>query len=155
MVNQGNKDVVDLMVFGEVLVKHYLYLQTRGEGKKDFFEEITQRFYVSPVTKFGDEMNTFKSVIEGSSTMYNDALLFVMGVCADLITPEAYFDKMLKQYSQLIGSFNSNDTLKISLKKEQHFECIFFALRFFIDQLDLIAPAAPSEHPGENNEEGK
>lgn len=151
MVNQGNKEI-DLMVLGEVLVKHYLYLQTRTDQKKDFLDEITQRFYVSPATKFGDEIKTFKDVIEGSSTMYNDALLFVMAVCADLVTPELYFDKMLKQYNQLIGSFNSNDTLKVVLKKEQHFECIFFSLRFFIDQLDLIVPPS-AEEPGENKEE--
>jgi len=154
VVNGGNKDAVDLMVLGEILVKHYLYLKSRAD-KEVFLGEVTQRFYVSPMTKFGDEMKTFKDVIEGNSTTYNDALLFVMAVCADLITPEAYFQKMLEQYGKVIESFTNKDPLRVSLRKENHFECVFFALRFFIDQLDLIAPEPIQAPKTEEKEDGK
>lgn len=154
MVSTGRDKPIDLMILGEILVKHYLYLQTRDE-KKDFVNEITQRFYVSPATKFSDEMLTFRETIEGTSTVYNDALLFVMAVCADLIEPELYFEKMLAQFSKVINSFKNPDALKVSLKKENHFECVFFSLRFFIDQLDLIVPSVPAPMSEDEKKEGK
>lgn len=145
--NNKEKQSVDLMVMGEIVVKHFLYLRTREE-KNDFVEEIYNRFYVSPVTKFADELLNFKTTITGNATMYNDALLFVMAIAADLVEPEVYFDKLLNQYRTLVGSFPENNTLNVALAKDQHFECIFFALRFFIDQADLIAGlGAPPEEP--------
>lgn len=151
--NNKEKQSVDLMVMGEIIVKHFLYLRTRPE-KVDFIEELHNRFYVSPVTKFADELINFKTAITGNATMYNDTLLFVMAITADLVEPEIYFEKLLNQYKNLVDSFPENNTLVVSLTKDQHFECIFFALRFFIDQADLIiglGAGTPEEPKPEDN----
>jgi len=139
-----NNEVVDpdLMVLGQIIVKHYLYLSGREE-KKNFMSEVTTRFYNSPVTKFKDEMTAFKTVIQGSPDYYNDALLFVMGVVTDLVSPESYFKKMLDEYKRVISGIPQNDMLAMDLSSASYFECVFFCLRFFVDQADLIVDIPP------------
>lgn len=141
----------DLMVLGQIIVKHYLYAASRVE-KKDFMSEVIERFYKAPVTKFTDEMTNFKIVIQGSPDYYNDALLFVMGVVADLVVPDHYFKKLMLEYDRIISGMPQNDMLSVKLDATNYFECVFFAIRFFVDQADLIAEIPPEEQPGK---EGK
>lgn len=143
----------DLQLLGEVLVKHYLYLRTRPE-KADFLSEVVERFYVAPATKFSDELTNFKQVITGNATFYNDALLLVTAVVSELIVPEAYFKKLLKEYEAIRLGMPSNETLSLRLSATDYFACVFFALRFYIDQADLfteIPEAANTEKEDEKS----
>jgi len=141
----------DLQILGEVLVKHYLFLQSREE-KQDFIKEVSLRFYETPMTKFSDELANFSTVIGGSSTFYNDALLFVMAVVSELVFPEAYFKKLLAEYKSVISGMPNNATLSHRITEKDYFACVFFALRYYVDQLDLFVPELP---PTENAAEGK
>lgn len=134
----------DLQILGEILVKHYLFLQSREE-KADFIKEVTMRFYETPMTKFSDELENFSKVIGGSSTFYNDALLFVMAIVSELVYPEAYFKKLLAEYKVVMSGMPNSATLAHRISEKDYFACVFFALRYYVDQLDLFVP--PPETP--------
>lgn len=142
---EGSSEPLDLMVLGEVIVKHYLYLTAREE-KIDFKDQLLTSFYISPAPRFMDDLSAFKEMLQHSSTLYNDILLFTMGIVGDLVTPELYFEKLLSEYNRTIKCLPEYEVLQVNIHPMDYVDCVLFALRFYIDQVDLIAP---TEEPKE------
>jgi len=134
--DKGSQEI-DLVILGETIVKHIIHIRMR-DGKAPFHNAIIDHFYEKPVTRFGDELHIFKNNTLNDSSNYNDALLFVMGITADLIRPEEYFKKMLDEYQTIINNMPNKQLLQIDLKPNNYFDCVFFAIRFFIDQEVLL-----------------
>lgn len=145
----NEKDPIDLTVMGMTIVKHILHLDSRPE-KKDFIEEVKRCFYEAPATKFNDELLKFKRNITGSSTLYNDALLFVMAITSDLIKPKAYFDKLLTEYKTVINNMPEKELLALTITSDNWFDCVFFSIRFYIDQQTLFFGGEPAEKEPES-----
>lgn len=147
MVNADSKfshpDTPDLMVLGEIICKHWMYAQLRYTNKSgylNFIPAVEKSFYEAPVAKFNDTYAEFKTLISRDGLMYNDTLMFVMAVIADLVTPEAYFKKLLTEFKTIVNYYPVKESLDIRLDHRDYTGCVLFALRFFIDQIDLIVP---------------
>jgi len=152
MVNADSKfshpDSPDLMVLGEIICKHWMYAQLRyGEktGYLNFIPVVEKSFYEAPITKFNDVYEDFKVLLSRDGLMYNDTLMFVMAVVADLVTPEAYFKKMLNEFKMMANYYPVKEAININLDYRDYTGCILFSLRFFIDQIDLIVPKEPKK----------
>lgn len=150
MVNADSKfthpDSPDLMVLGEIICKHWMYAQTRYNAKTgylNFIPAVEKSFYEAPITKFNDAYGDFKTSLSRDGLMYNDTLMFVMAIVADLVTPEAYFKKLLSEFKLMASYYPVREALEISLDHRDYTGCVLFSLRFFIDQIDLIVPKEP------------
>lgn len=134
---------IDLMVFGEIILKHWMYAQSRykaGTGYLNFVPMVEQKFYAAPIIKFNDEYDDFKRLIKSDNNLHNDVLMITMAIVADLVTPELYFEKILSEFKKITKNLPTNEYLNINLSSNDYLGCILFGIRFFADQIDLMIP---------------